>query len=118
MLCLEEIAIHNPLNHVRESACRLIAAIINKLPEGTDLYKKGFRNYIIFQEIPFCYYGDITELITGSDFDAMVESLCQKKNDPSIDRQNAIRLFIWITKALVMRAYSKIEQYIQEVQYN
>ena len=34
MLCLEATAIQNPLSHVRESACRLIAAIINKLPEG------------------------------------------------------------------------------------
>ena len=47
--------------------------------------------------------------------DGMIESLNQKKNDPSADRQNGIGLFIWITKALVMRAYSKTEPYIQEV---
>lgn len=41
--------------------------------------------------------------------------LDQKRSAPSVNKENAIRLFIWTTKAMVMRAYSRTSALIEEV---
>jgi len=81
---LENVALGDHLNKAQESACRLIAAIINKLPEGQELERA-------------------------------IDSLHRKRNDSSVNREQAIRLYIWTTKALVMRSYSRTDASIQEL---
>ncbi|EFX86854.1 hypothetical protein DAPPUDRAFT_221700 [Daphnia pulex] len=81
---LEPLTVCHPKADVRLSACRLMAALVNKLPEGHEL-------------------------------EAILDSLRRKWQDPSTDRCNSVCLFVWITKALLMRSYSKLNQYIQEL---
>merc|ERR1712071_386898 len=82
---LVKVALENAHpDQVKESACRLIAAVVNKLPEGREL-------------------------------EDLMDSLRMKRNGPSVDKESAIRLFVWTTKALVMRAYSRTDALIQEL---
>ncbi|KAK4011886.1 hypothetical protein OUZ56_020995 [Daphnia magna] len=81
---LEPLTICHPNADVRISACRLVAALINKVPEGHEL-------------------------------ESILDSLRTKWQDPSADRNKTVCLFVWITKALLMRSYSKLDQSIQEL---
>ncbi|KZS11165.1 MMS19 nucleotide excision repair protein [Daphnia magna] len=81
---LEPLTICHPNADVRISACRLVAALINKVPEGHEL-------------------------------ESILDSLRTKWQDPSADRNKTACLFVWITKALLMRSYSKLDQSIQEL---
>ena len=62
---------------------------------------------IVFMRFPLVF--------SGSELDNLIDRLMKKRQDPSFDRNHAISLLVWITKALVMRSYSKVEQSIQEV---
>ncbi|XP_057379811.1 MMS19 nucleotide excision repair protein homolog [Daphnia carinata] len=81
---LEPLTVCHPNADVRISACRLVAALINKVPEGHEL-------------------------------ESILDSLRIKWQDPSADRSKTVCLFVWVTKALLMRSYSKLDQTIQEL---
>lgn len=108
---LEPLTICHPNADVRISACRLVAALINKVPEG--------KIYFIFSVFFSPYLVTIIHkhflLRSGHELESILDSLRTKWQDPSADRNKTVCLFVWITKALLMRSYSKLDQSIQEV---
>lgn len=100
---------------VRLSACRLVAALINKLPEGKQKIGISFLFWFSYYIRFAIVRGFELLLSTGKELELWLDSLRQKWQDPLADRANAICLFTWIAKGLLMRSYHNLNSVINEV---
>lgn len=100
---LKPLALSFEDGEVRLSAARLLAALVNKAPEGKQ---------VAFLQLCIPFYNFP---ITGPELEQILSQVLASVKTETLNKKNAVTLFVWTTKALVMRAYSKVFTWIDEV---
>ena len=104
---LEPLAVGSSDGLIARSACRLMAAVVNKLPEGnghTSAFSIG------------CESRPEMRSVVGADLDALVDSLSQRIDRLfESDAASAVHLFVWIAKGLTVRAYSRLDAVLEKL---